>query len=161
MSDLINGSKAEKASSINKISASIAKASQRGENWFGYYWSPTTLVGKAGLVSLSFGVKHDPDMWHNCIVKPEKECANPKPTAWVKSEVQTIVTSDFMKKSSVASDYISKRVYPGDVMNSMLVFMDKEKADGKDAALEFLERHEPIWKNWVSSDAAKKIKSSM
>ena len=25
------------------LDGSIAKASEQGENWFGYYWSPTSL----------------------------------------------------------------------------------------------------------------------
>ena len=30
------------------LDGSIAKAGDRGENWFGYYWSPTAMVGKYG-----------------------------------------------------------------------------------------------------------------
>jgi glycine betaine/proline transport system substrate-binding protein len=37
------------------LDASIAKASDRGENWFGYYWSPTSVVGKYSLTMLDFG----------------------------------------------------------------------------------------------------------
>ena len=28
------------------LDRSSAKAGDRGENWFGYYWSPTARVGK-------------------------------------------------------------------------------------------------------------------
>ena len=143
------------------LDGAIAKASTRGENWLGYYWTPTATVGKYGLVKIPFGVKFDADTWHNCIVKPEKDCANPRPSSWVKSAVQTVITSKFKSKSSVASNYISQRVYPGEIMNKMLVFMVEQKATGKDAAYEFLEKHENIWTKWVSSEAAKKIKSSL
>ena len=57
--------------------------------------------------------------------------------------------------------YIKNRVYPGDVMNSMLVFMTEQKAGGKDAAFEFLEKHGGVWEKWVSSDVAKKIKAGL
>ena len=43
----------------------------------------------------------------------------------------------------------------------MLVFMTDQKATGKDAAFEFLLKYEDIWKNWVSEDAANKIKASL
>ena len=46
-------------------------------------------------------------------------------------------------------------------MNKMLVFMTDQKATGEDAAFEFLEKYENIWGKWVSSDAAKKVKSSL
>ena len=144
------------------LDGSIAKAAERGENWFGYYWSPTTLIGKHSMVKADFGVPFvGKDHWDNCIVKPEKECASPKKSAWTKSEVNTVVTSNFKKNANVALDYISGRAYPGSVMNKMLVFMDEEKAQGKDAAYEFLEKYGDVWEKWVSSDVAKKVKSSL
>jgi glycine betaine/proline transport system substrate-binding protein len=95
------------------------------------------------------------------MVKPEKDCANPKVSSWTKSEVNTVVTSNFKKNASVALDFISNRVYPGDVMNGMLVFMTSQKASGKDAAFEFLEKHGDVWEKWVSPDVAKKVKASL
>ena len=143
------------------LDGAIAKASTRNENWFGYYWTPTSVVGKYGLVKIPFGVDYDDDNWHNCIVKPEKECANPKPTSWTKSVVETVVTNNFMNNSGIASDFIKNRTYPGEIMNKMLVFMTDQKATGKDAAFEFLQKHEDVWKKWVSDDAATKIKASL
>ena len=65
-------------------------------------------------IKLDFGVPFGgKENWDNCIVKPEKECANPKKSAWTKSEVNTVVTANFKKNAGVALDYISKRVYPG------------------------------------------------
>ena len=77
------------------------------------------------------------------------------------SVVNTVVTSNFKKNAGVALDYISKRAYPGSVMNKMLVFMDEQKAQGKDAAYEFLEKHGAVWEKWVSSDVAKKVKAGL
>ena len=54
--------------------------------------------------------------------------------------------------------YLKDRVFPGDVMNSMLVYMQKNKADGADAAAQFIKMHEPVWSKWVSSAVAGKIK---
>ena len=144
------------------LDGSMAKAVERGENWFGYYWSPTSMIGKYKMHKLDFGVPFGgKDNWDNCIVKPEKDCANPKKSSWVKSVVNSVVSANFKKNAGVALDYIKNRVYPGDVMNSMLVFMTEQKAGGKDAAYEFLAKHGKIWESWVSSDVAKKIKSSL
>ena len=43
-------------------------------------------------------------------------------------------------------------------MNGMLVYMQKNKADGADAAAQFIKMHEPVWSKWVSSAVAGKIK---
>ena len=37
------------------------------------------------------------DNWDNCVTLAEQDCANPKPTAWTKSEVNSIVTANFAK----------------------------------------------------------------
>ena len=143
------------------LDASMAKAAERGENWFGYYWSPTALIGKYGMVPVSMGEWGGSENWDGCIVKPEQECADPKPSSWTKSEVHTVITAELGKRGGPAVEYLQKRIFPGPVMNSMLVFMNEEQAVGADAAVEFLVNHEDIWTAWVSADAAAKIKASL
>ena len=145
------------------LDGSIAKAADSGEPWFGYYWNPTSMVGKYNLQPVDFGVPFaGRDNWDNCVTLAEQDCANPKPTAWTKSEVNSIVTANFAKTGGKeALSYVEKRVFPGEVMNGMLVYMADNQAKGSDAAIEFLIKHEDIWTKWVSSSAAKKIKKSL
>ncbi|MBT5911172.1 MAG: ABC transporter substrate-binding protein [Rhodospirillaceae bacterium] len=144
------------------LKGSIAKAANRGENWFGYYWNPTAIVGKYNLIKLPFETKWaGSNNWDGCIVKPEQDCADPKPSSWTKSAVRTVITTKFSKRGGVAAKYLENRIFPGDVMNSMLVFMNNEKANGADTAIEFLRRHSDVWIKWVSKEAAKKIKASL
>ena len=56
------------------LTASIGAA----ENWFGYYWSPTSMIGKYGMVGLDMGKWGGDDNWHKCLVKAEQDCATPK-----------------------------------------------------------------------------------
>ena len=143
------------------LDGSMSKAVNRGENWFGYYWSPTALIGRHKMVKLDFGVPFaGPDNWDGCIVKPEQECADPQPSSWTMSEVHTVVTDEFAKNAGAeVMAYLRNRVYPGDVMNGMLVYMDDNQAEGADAAAEFLRAHPDVWKPWVSEDAAMKLKA--
>jgi glycine betaine/proline transport system substrate-binding protein len=144
------------------LDGSMSKAAERGENWFGYYWAPTALIGKYNMVPLDFGVPFaGKENWDGCIVKAEQDCVSPKPSAWTKSEVHTVITDSFKKKGGAAITYLSKRIVPGPIMNSMLVFMADEQAAGNDAAIEFLKKHEAIWSKWVSADVAKKIKKTL
>lgn len=144
------------------LDGSLSKAAERGENWFGYYWNPTALIGKYDMQLLPFEAAFaGKENWDNCIAKSEQECADPKKTAWTNSEVHTVVTDAFKKKSSVASDYMSKRVFPGAVMNAMLVYMADEQASGEDAAIEFLEKNKDLWKSWVPSDVATKVEAAL
>ncbi|NKB61815.1 MAG: ABC transporter substrate-binding protein [Gammaproteobacteria bacterium] len=145
------------------LDGSMTKAVERGQNWFGYYWSPTAMIGKHKMVKLDFGVPFaGRDNWDNCIVKPEQECADPKPTSWTESEVHTVVTDDFKNNAGPeVMDYFGKRVSPGDIMGGMLVFMAENQAGGEDAAIEFLATQGGVWEPWVSADVAAKVKTAI
>ncbi len=144
------------------LDGSMAKAVERGENWFGYYWSPTVLIGKYNMVKLDFGVPFaGSENWDGCIVKPEQECANPKPSSWTQSVVNTLVTDKFKKQSGPGYGFLKNRIYPGDIMNGMLVYMEANQADGADAAIEFLKKHEKVWTKWVPADIAAKVKAGL
>jgi glycine betaine/proline transport system substrate-binding protein len=144
------------------LDGSMAKAVERGENWFGYYWSPTAMIGKYNMVMVPFGVDFaGTDNWDGCIVKPEQECADPKPSSWTESEVQTIITDAFKTKGGAAISYLEARVYPGSIMNSMLVYMQENQADGADAAAEFLRAHGDVWTKWVSDEVAAKVRAGL
>lgn len=144
------------------LDGSMAKAVQSDKNWFGYYWSPTALIGKFSMIKVPFGVPFaGSENWDGCIVKPEQECADPKPSAWTKSAVYTLITDKLKKSSSAAADYLKSRVYPGSVMNGMLVYMQENQADGSDAAIEFVKKHENVWGKWVSADIAAKVKAGL
>ena len=95
------------------------------------------------------------------MVKAEQDCDDPKPSSWTESEVHTVVTDEFKQKGGVALDYLSKRVWPGSVMNGMLVYMTENQATGEDAAIEFLATQEDVWTKWVPADVAKKVKSAL
>ncbi len=145
------------------LDGTISKASDSGDPWFGYYWNPTSMVGKYDLQAVDFGVPYaGAENWNNCIMLPDEQCADPKPSAWTKSEVNSLVSANFAKtggKDVLA--YVEKRTYPGPVMNGMLVYMADNQAKGSDAAIEFLKKHEAIWSKWVPSSAAKKIKAGL
>ena len=144
------------------LDGSIAKAAERGENWFGYYWSPTALIGKYNMQAVDMGEWAGKENWDGCMVLPEQECANPKKTSWTKSEVYTVTTDNFKKTAGKEGmKYLENRTYPGPVMNGMLVWMGENQAEGADAAIEFLKTQEDVWTKWVSGSAASKIKKAL
>ena len=143
------------------LDASMAKAAQRDQNWLGYYWSPTAAAGKYEMQLMDFGVPFaGHDHWNNCIAVGPEKCADPKASAWTESVVQTVVTPEIKAMPDVMT-YFGNRIYPGAIMNGMLVYMEDNQATGPDAALEFLDKHADIWTKWVSADVAAKVKKSL
>ena len=143
------------------LDGSMSKAAERGDNWFGYYWSPTSLIGKYNMKLMDFGVPFAGSKnWDDCIAKGPEECIEPKPSAWTESIVQTVVTSE-IKEMTEVMNYFGKRIFPGSIMNSMLVYMEENQSQGADGAIEFLEKYPEIWINWIALEAAKKIKKAL
>ncbi len=141
------------------LDGSIARAFERGEGWFGYYWAPTAILGKYDLTLLDFEQPFDEDMWNNCITNPE--CLDPQPTSWVRSEVFTVVTDDFAEKAGVAMDYVKARTWDNKTASVVLAWMADNQGSNEDGAYYFLENSPEVWGEWVSDEVAAKIKDAL
>jgi len=141
------------------LDGSIAKAYESEKPWFGYYWAPTAILGKYEMVKLEFPVEHDKAEWDRCTSK--EGCEDPKPNAWSKSEVYTVVTDRFKTEGGPAYDYLAKRDWPNSTVNKLLAWMTDNQATGEDGARHFLKENEDIWTQWVSPEAAEKIKKAV
>ena len=145
------------------LDGSMAKAVQREDNWFGYYWQPTSMIGKYKMHLLDWGVPFAGSAnWNNCIAL--KDCADPKPSAWTKAVINTVVTSTFIKGVDPAVEqYLSKRTIPATALNAVLVYMEHEQATGKEAAEHFLtdKQYKDVWQEWVTPDTMQKIQKAL
>jgi len=144
------------------LDGSIAKAVERGQYWFGYYWAPTAIIGKYNLKMLKWETPWaGSENWDGCIVKPEQDCLDPQPSSYTESEVHTVITDRLYQEGGPAVEYFSKRIFPGEIMNAMLVYMNDNQATGEDAAYYFLETYPEVWSAWVGEDAATMVKDAL
>jgi len=58
-------------------------------------------------------------------------------------------------------EYFAARVYPGEVMNSMLVWMDANQAGGADAMNYFLQTYPEVWNAWVDDETQASVEAAM
>ncbi|KPB00780.1 ABC transporter substrate-binding protein [Ahrensia marina] len=138
------------------LDGSIAKAFAREEGWLGYYWAPTAILGKYEMVKLEREVEHDAEAWDTCIVK--EDCADPQPNDWRRSDVFTVVTSEFAEENAVAMDYLKSRQWDNATVGKVLAWMADEQGTNEDGAIHFIENYEDLWSQWVSPEVAAKIK---
>jgi len=144
------------------LDADIVRAGEQGEPWFGYYWSPTTIIGKYDLKKVDLGPFAGTDNWNNCIALEADKCADPQPSGWTESRVNTLLSDNFYYNAPAgAMDYFKARTWPGTVMNSMLVWMDANQAGGADATNYFLQTYPEVWKTWVDADTAASVEAAM
>ena len=141
------------------LSGSIAKAYERGEGWFGYYWAPTAVLGKYKMAKVDFGSGVDVDHFKSCTT--QDGCADPKPTMYPPSLVQTFTTEEFASRVPMAYDYLTKRSWPNTQMNELLAWMDDNQADGDIVMEHFLTNYEATWTPWVSAEVADKVRTAL
>jgi len=128
----------------------------KGKGVFGYYWGPTVLVGRLGMIKLDSDIGFaGTDNW-NCIAK--LECVDPQPSNWPRAETGTIVTPTL---NSEVVDYLTARSFDADVITEMLVWSDDVQASANEAAIEFLNRYPERWTTWVSAEALVNINREM
>lgn len=142
------------------LDGSVARAYERKEGWVGYYWSPTSLLGKYEMVQLGFGVPHDAEEWQRCT--STADCADPKPNQWPVDRVATIVTTPFAERAPAeVKDYLSKRSWSNETVNGLMAWMTDNQATGEEGARHFLKENEALWTPWVSPEAAEKIRAAL
>lgn len=141
------------------LAGAIAKAYERKKPWFGYYWSPTPVLGKYDMVKIDFGSGVDLDEYVNCTT--QAECENPKVTMYPPSIVHTITTESFALRAPKAYEYFANRGFTNKVMSQLLAWMEENQADSEEAMAYFLTTYPDIWKSWVSEEVADKVTKAL
>ena len=142
------------------LDGSIAKAYEHKQGWVGYYWAPTSLLGKYKMVRLGFGVPEtDAAEWKRC--NTVATCPDPKPNVWPPDHVVTLLTKKFADRAGPALEYLKTRGWSNDTVQKVMAWMTDNQATGEDGAKYFLKNYEPVWTKWVSPDTAAKIKAAL
>lgn len=141
------------------LDGSIARAYERQLGWLGYYWAPTSILGKYEMVKLDAGVPHDPQTWNSC--NTVSDCANPQKNDWARADVFTVVTDRFKQEGGAAYEYLSARSWGNNTVNGLLAWMSDNQADGPTGARHFLQNNPEVWTQWVNADVAAKVKAAL
>ena len=142
------------------LDGSIAKAYERKRGWVGYYWSPTSLLGKYKMVKLDAGVPENLAEWKRC--ETVADCPDPKPNAWPVDHVYTLMSKKFADRAGPdVVGYLNTRAWSNDTVQTLMAWMTDNQATGEDGAKHFLKENEAIWTKWVSPPVAQKVKAAL
>ncbi|KAA5605591.1 ABC transporter substrate-binding protein [Roseospira marina] len=139
------------------LAGAIAKAYERREPVFAYYFGPTAILGKYDLVRVG-GMEHDPDTW-TCVTS--RDCADPQPNMYPPSDVLTLAVAAFADRAPEAYGFVSSVSIPNDVLNAVLAWQEDHQATGEGAAMHFLKTYPEIWTPWVPAEVADKVKAAL
>jgi glycine betaine/proline transport system substrate-binding protein len=145
--------------SASEMDASIAKAFETKSGWLGYYWAPTSTLGRYEMVKLDAGVPHDAEAWETC--NAVAGCDDPVRNDWAQAEVFTVMTDRFYKVDGPAVRYLEVRGWDNHTVNELLAWMHANDASGEQAALHFLKTQPEVWNTWVTHAVAEKIKAAL
>jgi glycine betaine/proline transport system substrate-binding protein len=145
--------------SANDLDNSIALAFEEKTGWLGYYWAPTSIMGKYEMVKLSFGVPHNKMEWDTCTAVPD--CPNAKVNSYPISQAFTLVTKEFADKAGVAMEYIKARKWSNDIVNNVLAWQRDSQASNERAARYFLAEHQDVWTKWVTPGVAERVRAAL
>ncbi|MEV8466843.1 glycine betaine ABC transporter substrate-binding protein [Fluviibacterium sp. DFM31] len=136
------------------MATSIAAAFESNEPWLGYYWAPTSILGKYPMVKVDFGVEHKPDVF-KCYADPE--CLTDEKTTYPVGPVKTVVTTDFAETYPELHDLMSKVSFTNAQMGEILAWAEENQASSEEAAVYFLTTQSDVWSQWVNDAAREKL----
>jgi glycine betaine/proline transport system substrate-binding protein len=139
------------------LAGAIAKAYERREPIFTYYYGPTAILGKYDMVMVG-GMEHDPETW-DCVAS--RDCDDPQPNTYPHSDILTLAATPFVERAPEAYAFVSSLSVPNAVINKVLAWQEESQATAEGAALHFLETYPEVWTEWVPADVAEKVKAAL
>ena len=131
------------------LSTSMALAYESEEPWFGYYWAPTTPLGKFDMTSVDMG-EYD-EAAHSA--NQNADNPEPKPSAFPTAPVLTVMTKDFHDNNPEIAEFIGNVTFKTDEMSKLLAWQGENNASNEEAAVYFLQNNKDVWADWLSEDA--------
>ena len=135
------------------LATSMASAYQDEAPWFGYYWGPTTPLGKYDMTSIDLG-EYD-EAAH--LANQNANAPDPKPTAFPSAPVLTVVTADFQEAQPEIAELMSNVTFETDAMSALLAWKDANNATNEETAVYFLQNNKDVWGNWLNDAAREKL----
>lgn len=135
------------------LAASIAEAYSARKPWFGYYYSPTAILGKYSMVKVDVG-PYIPEV-HTCAQK--KDCTNPGKSAFATAPVVTGITKQFAKSNPDIAKLMGNVTFTNEMMGQLLAWQETNSASAEETAVHFLSNNKNIWSKWINVEAKDKL----
>lgn len=131
------------------LATAIAAAYEAKEPWFGYYWAPTSVLGKYPMVQVEMPA-YDADT-HTC--NGLEDCATPGLSAYPVSNVVTAATQAFVDREPDAAALMGNLTFTNAQMGEVLAWQEANEASNEEAAVYFLTTYKDVWGGWLNDQA--------
>jgi glycine betaine/proline transport system substrate-binding protein len=135
------------------LATSMASAYADKKPWFGYYWAPTTPLGKFDMVKVDLGpydkAAHEANQ--------NADNPDPKPSAFPTAPILTVATKAFTESHPEETKLMSNLSFKTDQMSALLAWQDENNATTDETAAYYLKNNKDTWKTWLNEDAKKNL----
>lgn len=135
------------------LATAIAAAYQDKAPWFGYYWAPTSVLGKYPMVQVEVA-GFDQDL-HTC--NGDENCATPGVSAYPTAKVVTAVAPGLQEREPEVVAFLSEMSFTNAQMGEVLAWQDDNNASYEEAAAYFLTNYTDSWSGWLNDEARGKL----
>ncbi|MCB5198386.1 ABC transporter substrate-binding protein [Loktanella sp. TSTF-M6] len=132
------------------MAASIAAAFENQEPWLGYYWAPTSVLGKYDMTMVDLG-EYNEEI-HTCNSNPE--CEEVGLSSYPVGPVKTVVTTTFQDENPEIAEMMSKVSFTNNQMGEVLAWKEENNASAEEAAVYFITNNSDVWSQWLNEEAA-------
>ena len=136
------------------LATSLAAAHSEEAPWFGYYWAPTSVLGRYPMVQVDMGAAFDADI-HAC--NSSEDCAEDAVSPYPTADVVTAVTTDFSEREPEIAEMLRNMSFTNEQMGAVLAWQDENGASNEEAAVHFLTTYPDTWSGWISEEARGKL----
>lgn len=143
--------------------AALAGAQKKHKPVFGYYWSPTALMGMYDWYILE-EPEYDPEIFDKMIAAVEDESLRPvdEACAWLSQPLAIFANKDLRAKAPDVVAMLEKMTIGLDRCNKALAWAEEnEIQQWEKTAVWFLREYDSVWKSWVTTDAYNKVKEAL
>ncbi|SFJ35891.1 ABC transporter substrate-binding protein [Jannaschia pohangensis] len=135
------------------MATSIASAVENQEPWLGYYWGPTSVLGKYDMTMVDLGEYNEEA--HTCNSDPD--CEDVGMSSYPVGPVKTVVTTSFATDHPDLAELMTNLTFTNDQMNTILAWQEANNASPDETAVYFLTNYSDVWSGWVNDAAREKL----
>lgn len=136
------------------LATSIASAFADEAPWFGYYWAPTSVLGKYPMTQVDLGVEFSQDA-HTC--NGSVDCDAPVLSPYPTAKVVTAVSGAFMEREPEIAEMLKNVSFTNAKMGEVLAWQDDNNASYEEAAVYFISNNADLWSTWINEEAKGKL----
>lgn len=131
------------------LEASIRGAFEKGDNWLGYYWGPTTVSAELDLVMLE-----EPPYSDACWAD-NKACAYPT------AEILVAVHPSLIPAAPDVIEFLRNWDFPAEHAVAVATYANESEASMEEVAQWYLTNYQSTWTAMVPAEIADKVKEGL